>query len=173
MLKLINNLYGLKNYGRVWNKYLTDNIITISFKKKIHLQVCLLPRTCHLCILRGRWHLHKSLQTLILSSNQGRTIDRIRYWGQGRCIRLPWCEWWEYKRQTNQGLAPSYNPYIIDQAHIPKNATTRHTLALATKVIRRNGVAPKFNIRFHYCGAIVRLNFLEKRTHPYIVYATN
>ena len=33
VLKLINNMYGQKQVGRVWNRYLTDKLLTICLIK--------------------------------------------------------------------------------------------------------------------------------------------
>ena len=62
---------------------------------------------------------------------------------------------------------------IINQVCLPLNATKRQTPELATKILRRDASDPKFNCRFHYHGGIRRLKFLEKITHPEMLYPTH
>ena len=59
-------------------------------------------------------------------------------------------------------LQPHIIQDIINQVHFRLNAATRHMPMLATEILKRNVAAPNFNGRFHYYGAIGRLNFLEK-----------
>ena len=44
--------------------------------------------------------------------------------------------------------------YIINQVCLPLNTTIIQTPALVMKFLRRDARVPKFDVRFHYPGAI-------------------
>ena len=45
--------------------------------------------------------------------------------------------------------------------------------ALANKILHYNADAMSFNKKFHNCGEIGRMKFLEKSTRPDLAYATH
>jgi hypothetical protein len=62
---------------------------------------------------------------------------------------------------------------IIDEVHISKWIPRKHTPAAATKILKRDEMAPSFDHQFNYWHAVGKLNFLEKSTRPDISYVTH
>jgi hypothetical protein len=62
---------------------------------------------------------------------------------------------------------------IIDEVHISKQIAGKQTPVAATKILKRDEMAPSFDQQFNYRHAVGKLNFLEKSTRPDISYVTH
>ena len=80
--------------------------------------------------------------------------------------------YWLKQIQRNL-LQHQITQYIISQVRLKPNPTTIQKSELSTNTLRHNDASPKFDSRFHYCGDIGLLKFLDKNTRLDIVYATH
>ena len=121
-----------------------------------------LPRMRHFRMFCRQWHLHRSMQNENLLINQGRTRVRIRHWIQRLNRWLPWCKFRAPTRRKNQAIATSDNPtHHKSSPPSPKRDSKTDTSAC------------KKSERFHYPGAIGRLNFINNITWYDTAYATH
>ena len=173
VLKLIKNLYGQKQAGRVWNLYLTEKLLSIGFKQSA-VDECV--------FYRGQTIFIFYVDDGIFAGPDAAQIDQAIKDVEKAGLDI------EDKGDLNDYLGVNIE-YLDDgkvklsQPHLIRQivadvlpdfrGATRTTPALSTKILRRDQAAPKFDGRFHYRSAIGKLNFLEKSTRPDIAYAVH
>ena len=173
VLKLTKNIYGQKQAGRVWNKYLDEGLGEISFKPS-KMDPCLYFRSCIAllvyiedCIMFGPdvVELDKVVEEMRTSSKKFRVEDlgdvkdflRIQVTrGKDKTITL------------NQ---PQLIDSILKDMKFQSNTKEKDTPALSSVILQKDTQGKPFNNDFHYRRVIGKLNFLEKSTRPDISYA--
>lgn len=174
VLRVLNNIYGQKQAGKVWYDYLTKGLIDkLQFQQSKH-DPCLLWRGNVMLILYTDdtiitgpdialidQAIH-DISTLyeITSSDEvsdflGVNIDTNQATGE---IIL-----------TQKKLIQS----ILKDLGLDENPNLRSTPAISTKILHAHPESSPFNEHWHYRMIIGKLNYLEKSTRPDIAYAVH
>ena len=173
VLKLLKNLCGQKQAGRVWNQHLANGLTQIGFtQSKIDECVWCRNKTIFVfCVDDG----------VFAGPSQSEIDKAIKQSDQAGCDI-------EDKGAINDYLGVNFEyspdgrikltqPHLIDQilseVHISKRARTRQTPTLSTKTLQRDEHAPSFDQRFHCRRIVGKLNFLEKSTRPDVACAVH
>lgn len=173
VLKLLKNLYGQKQAGRVWNQHLHQRLLELGFQQST-TDECLYYRGSLLFVVY--------VDDGILASKNKEEIEQAI-----KDIRATGCD------IDDQGDLKDYlgvnveklpdgriklsQPHLIDQilnmANLPPRSAGKTVPAPASKILHRYAAEPTFDNQFHYRGIVGKLNFLEKSTRPDIAYATH
>jgi hypothetical protein len=174
VLQLHKNVYGQKQAGRVWNKYLVDKLINkLKFtQSKIDECVFYRGRTMYVLytddsLLAGPCQkeidqIVKDLKRANLNiTNEGDIGDFL-----GVNISF-----------KNDGTIHLMQPHLIDQIVKDLKMTDKTKLkeipACSSQILKRNLKGTKFDNTFHYQSVIGKLNYLEKATRSDISYITH
>lgn len=175
VLRLKRNLYGQKQAGRVWNKFLHDGLIKAGFKQS-KIDECV--------YYRGKTLFLVYVDDGILAGPSETDIDVIIA---------------ELKKKfdmTDEGTLTDYlgvnvqhlpddriklsQPHLIDQIIKDLNFKTgkyrtkvRDTPALSTKILSRDEEGEPHKATWNYRSVIGKLNFLEKSTRGELGYAVH
>ena len=167
-LKLICNVYGQKQAGCVWNKYMDQGMHEIGFMPSkfdpclyycgsvvflVYIDDCIVFGPDDQSINRVVTNLHACSQSFTVN-DQGDIGDFLGIQVQkqdDRSIML-----------TQLQLIES----IIKDLHLQNGSNPKKTPAVTTNLLHKDSEGPDMNLDFHYCSMIGKLNFLEKSTHP-------
>jgi Reverse transcriptase (RNA-dependent DNA polymerase) len=172
-MKIINNIYGQKQAGRVWYKFLTTKLV-----KELHFQQskydpCVFWRDVCLLVIYTN--------DTIITGPTGEVIDQVKK-EIGEMFKIT------YEDSVNGFLGININrkkdgtismtqPKLIDDIlnnlGLKENSTTKSTPALSTVIRQPNDNDDDFDGEWNYCSVIGKLNYLEKSTRPDIVYAVH
>ena len=172
VLKLLKNLYGQKQAGRVWNQHLTKGLKAIGFKQS-NVDECVFFRGNVIFVVYtddgifasiSKEEIDKAIREMKRHFNLEDQGDIKDYLG----INV--------EQMANGDLKltqPHLIKQIVDELKLPLRSAGRSTPANSTKILQREEHAPSFDQRFNYRRAVGQLNFLEKSTRPDIAYATH
>jgi hypothetical protein len=173
-LKLIKNLYGLKQAGRVWNLHLTCKLLELGFEQGsvdpcvFYKGSCVLLIYCDDTLMMGPDateldNIFKLLDKSFNVSDEGSISDYLGI----KVTRL------------SDGRLTFTQPQLIDSILVDcglekPNAKPRETPALSSRILLRDehGI-PWKDEKWKYRSVIGKLNFLEKSTRPDIAYAVH
>ena len=171
-LKLLKNLYGQKQAGRVWYEYLSDKLLANGFTQSNFDPCVFYHKDCVLLIyvddtiVCGRTDQAIADVVTIMKSlfdvdDQGDLAD---YLG----VKI------EHHKDGRISLT---QPHLIDQIlndlHFQSNTKPADTPAFTTRILQPDDDGTPFDNHFHYRSVIGKLNFLEKSTRPDIAYAVH
>ena len=178
-LKLKKNIYGQRQAGRVWNKYLVDGLKNIGFKQSKAGDECV--------FYRGDVIFFVYVDDGCFISPNANSVDRAI-----RDLQNPKLAKHEYDledrgdiadylginfRKESNGTLKLTQPQLIDdilkEVGITETTRTKPTPAASTKLLTRDIHLPKFNNSFNYRRVIGQLNYLEKGSRPDISYAVH
>ena len=166
-LKLICNVYGQKQAGRVWNKYMDQGMHEISFTPS-KFDPCLyfcgsIVFLVYIddCIVFGPddWSINRVVTDLHACSQQF-TIDDQGDIGDFLGIQV---------QKQDDGSIKLTQPQLIESIikdHLQSGSNTKKMPAVTTNLLHKDSDGPDMNLDFHYCSVIGKLNFLEKSTRP-------
>jgi hypothetical protein len=173
VLKLIRNVYGAKQAGRVWNLHLIKGLNSIGFKQS-NADECVFFRgsTIFAVFVDDGIFVspHKSEidQAIADLQKAGYDIEDKGTLKDYLGVNI------EY---LSNGKIKLSQPHIIDQiihdVGLTPHSRTQSTPARSTKILHRDQFSETFDGSFHYRAVIGKLNFLEKTTRPDIAYATH
>ena len=167
-LKLVRNVYGQEQAGRVWNKYMDKGMRDIGFKPSA-FNLCLYYRGSVLflvyiddCIVFGPdTGAIDQVVTDLRSCPQRFTVDDQGDVGDFLGIQI--------KRQPDGSVHLS-QPQLIDSIlkdlHLQANSNPKDTPAVTSTLLHKDTEGPEMLPEFHYRSVIGKLNFLEKLTRP-------
>jgi hypothetical protein len=170
VLKLLNNMYGQKQAGRVWNKHLTSGLVKIGFVQST-VDACVFYRDGVIFMVYvddGMFFckiMDKIDQAILALRADGYDIEDM---GDVN----------DYLRINFEGLPGGKvklsQPHLIDAilryVKLTPNDSTRRTPVRQT-VLGRDLKWVEFDKRFHYRAVVGKLNFLEKGSQPEIAYS--
>ena len=167
-LKLVRNVYGQKQAGRVWNKYMDKGLRDIGFKPSA-FDLCLYYRGSVLflvyiddCIVFGPdTGAIDQVVTDLRSCPQRFTVDDQGDVGDFLGIQI--------KRQPDGSVhlsQPQLIDSIIKDLHLQANSNPKDTPAVTSTLLHKDTEGPEMLPEFHYRSVIGKLNFLEKSTRP-------
>ncbi len=168
-LKLLQNLYGQKQAGRVWNQYLTKLLLANGFLQSeidecvFYFKQCIMLVYVDDTLICGPTTEQVDEVIALLASlfdieDQGDISD---YLG----VRV---------NHSADGTITLTQPHLIDQLikdlNFQPNTKPVNTPSLSSKILQPDLDGPPLDETFHYRSIIGKLNFLEKSTRPDIAY---
>ena len=167
-LKLLRNVYGQKQAGRVWNKFMDQGMQEIGFKPS-QFDPCLYYRGSVVflvciddCIVFGpnERSIDKVVQDLRSCSRQF-TVDDQGDVGDFLGIQV---------QKQDDGSILLTQPQLIDSIikdlHLQASSNGKKTPSVTTSLLHKDTDGPEMTPDFHYRSVIGKLNFLEKSTRP-------
>ena len=174
-LKIHRNIYGQKQAGRVWNRYLVNKLVNELGFEQSKVDECL--------FYRGKVVYALYTDDSILAGPDKREIDKLIL--EMKDVKLDVTDEGDITdflgvniEHRDDGSVKLSQPHLIDQ--ILKDlrmqgpeVKTKSTPAASTKILSKQQDLPPFDRSFHYRSVIGRLNYLEKCTRPDISYAAH
>jgi hypothetical protein len=173
VIKLIKNLYGQKQAGRVWNKHLEAGLMKIGFQpSKIDPCLYYKGQVVFLVYVDDGIFLSPSKKAIDKAIQELREAD-FDVEDQGDI-----CDYLGVRvDKTKDGKITLTQPQliksIIGDMHFQDNTKERDTPALSSKILNKDRDGPSMEPTFHYRRVIGKLNFLEKSTRPDIAYSVH
>jgi hypothetical protein len=172
-LKLIKNLYGTKQAGRVWNQHLVDGLVGKLQFKQSEVDPCVFYRGTTILLIyvddgilcgpsaKEIRVILRELATLFDITDEGE-IDA--YLGVKITRPTP---------DTIELTQPHLIQQILDDMGMKTNTKTKEKAAPSSTILRRDLDGEPFDEKWDYRSVIGKLNFLEKSTRPEIAYAVH
>jgi len=171
--KLRRNLFGQKQAGRVWNKYLVGKLTKLGFRQsKVDECVFYKDRMIYVLytddsILAGpdEEEIEKTIELMRTELDLTIEGDLSDFLG----VKID--------RKTN-GEIHLTQPHLIDQVlkdlRLKEGeAKTKDIPMKSSKILQRHKTSPKFDNSFNYRSVIGKLNYLEKGSRGDIAYAVH
>jgi hypothetical protein len=172
VLQLKKNLYGQKQAGRVWYKYLRAGLEDLGFTPSL-IDECVYYRGGMLFLVyvddgiiagpdpQAIEQIIKDLQTRFKVSDEGDLTDYL-----GVNIE-----------KRDDGTIKLSQPHLIDQiiedANFQGDTKFKSIPAASTKILDKDEGGDPHNATWHYRGIIGKLNFLEKSTRGELGYSVH
>ena len=165
-LKLIHNVYGQKQAGRVWNKYMDQGMQEICFKPSsydpclyyhgpiiflVYIDDCISfgpdDQSINTVVtdLRACSHHFTVNDQADISDFLGMQVQKL----SDRSIQL---------------TQPQIIDSIIKDLHLLSGSNAKKTPSVPTNLLHKDSDGPDMTPEFHYRSMIGKLNFLEKST---------
>jgi hypothetical protein len=172
VLKLLKNLYGQKQAGRVWNQHLVKGLHKIGFLQS-EIDECVFYRSQTIFVV----YVDDGIFASPDSKEIDKAIDDLRKAGFDVEDKGDIKDYLGvHVTKVTDGKLKLWQPHLIQQilndVNLPKNVT-RIVPALSSKILQRDEKAQSYRGSFHYRSIIGKLNFLEKSTRPDIAYAVH
>jgi hypothetical protein len=171
-IKLIKNLYGQKQAGRVWHEYLVEGLVERHFvQSTVDGCVFYLGKTILLvyvddAILCGPSS--KAIDDIIASLMDGFDVTDEGEIGDYLGVKVT---------RTTAGTIELRQPHLIqqilDEVGMLPQSKTKDKAAPSSTILRRDLDGTPFREKWDYRRIIGKLNFLEKSTRPEIAYAVH
>ena len=174
VLHLKQNLYGMKQAGRVWNKHLVGGLVKLGFKQS----------SVDECVL----YFDKSVllvytdDTILMGPDESE-LNHIVTLLQSKFdleVEGTLCDYLGINiTKTGSGALELTQPHLIqsilEDLGLNRDGTTpKHTPALSSKILGKDQHEPPHSEEtFQYRSVIGKLNYLEKSTRPDIAYAVH
>ena len=167
-IKLICNVYGQKQAGHVWNKFMDKGMRDIGFTPST-FDPCLYYRGSVLllvyiddCIVfRPDAQAINQVVTDLRSCPQQFTVDDQGDVGDFLGIQIKW---------HDDGSVHLSQPQLIDSIikdlHLQPGSNPKSTHAVTSTLLHKDTDSPDMQPEFHYRSVIGKLNFLKKSTRP-------
>jgi hypothetical protein len=174
VLRLNRNVYGQKQAGRVWNKYLVDKLVNVLKFKQSKVDECVFYRGKTLYVL----YTDDSILAGPDENEINQIIDELRQakldvTDEGSIqdflgVRID---------RKPDGSIHLTQPHLIDQIlkdlRLDEKAKTKAIPAMSSKILHKHRDSEPFDNSFNYRSVIGKLNYLEKATRPDIAYAAH
>ena len=178
VLKLKKNLYGGRNSGRIWNKYLHEGLLNIGFKQS-NVDECVYYRgkCIFLCYVDDGILIHpdpKEIDQVIADlRNMQKAKARYVIEDQGDIKDYLGINFEDLDNGRIKLSQPHLIDQIIEEVGISPSAR-KSTPCASTKPLRRDESGEELiEPPFEYRRIIGKLNFLEKSSRPDIAYAAH
>ena len=165
-LKLLHNVYGQKQAGRVWNKFMDQGMREIRFKPS-KFDPCLYDRGSVVflvyiddCIVFGPSDQSiDQVATDLRACSRQFTVDDQGDVGDFLGIQV---------QKQDDGSILLMQPQLIDSIikdlHLQTSSNGKKTPSMMTSLLHKDADGPEMTPDFHYRSVIDKLNFLEKST---------
>jgi hypothetical protein len=170
--KLIKNLYGQKQAGRVWNDYLVKGLEDRGFFKS-KVDECV--------FYKGKTILLVYVDDVILCGPNSKDIDNIiaslkegfDVTDEGEIDDYLGVKVTPPTKDTIELRQPHLILQILDEVGMLPQSKTKDKAAPSSTILCRDLDGSPFQEKWDYRRIIGKLNFLEKSTHPEIAYAVH
>ena len=172
VLKLLANLYGQKQAGRVWNQYMTDKLRDIGFQQS-QIDECVFYRDDIIFIVYVDDGLFFGSDDDVLTQ----VISKLKEAGlniedQGHPADYVGVNIKKAQDGTYELTQRALIDAIIDDVNIG-NAYTKPVPAKVSLQLHAFRDSPKFDGNFNYRSVVGKLNYLSQTTRPDIMYAVH
>ena len=169
-LKLICNVYGQKQAGQAWNKYMDQGMRKISFT----------PSTYNPCLYyRGSTVFLVYINDWIVFGPNEQSINKVvtnlrtcslnfTVNDQGDIGDFLGIQVQKLEDGSIMLTQPQLIDSIIKDLQLQSGSNPKKTPAVTTKLLHKDTSGPEMTPDFHYRSVISKLNFLEKSTRPNI-----
>lgn len=172
-LKLMKNLYGQKQAGRVWNEHFKDGLTKLGFKQsKVDECVFYRGKLIFLCYVDDGIFASPDEAEIDLAIQQ---LSELKYdvEDKGRITDYLGINF-EYLPDGKIKLSqPHLINQIIKDVKLSGASTEGKKTPSTQAILHPNPNGEPFDGRFHYRSVIGKLNYLEKGTSPDIAYAAH
>jgi hypothetical protein len=172
MLKLLKNIYGQKQAGRVWNSFLVDKLVSLGYTASL-IDDCIFFRGDTIFMVYvddgiflgdNDAQLHQAIREIqglgLNIEDQGHPADYV-----GVNVKKLRNGTYEF---TQRALIDS----IIEDVGI-KDSNTKPVPAKVSLRLHAFKEEPAFDLNFNYRSVVGKLNYLAQTTRPDIMYATH
>jgi len=175
VLRLNRNVYGQKQAGRVWNKYLEQKLVNELHFTQSKVDDCVFYRGTTMYVLYTD-------DSILAGPNEDEINEIIR---DIKAIGLNITEEGDIQdflgihiQRMNDGKIKLSQPHLIDQIlHDLKmdveNMKVKDTPCKSSEILKAGTHSKPFDQSFHYRSLIGKLNYLEKGTRSDISYITH
>jgi hypothetical protein len=169
-VKLLKNLYGQKQAGRVWHEYLVEGLIERHFKQS---------KVDRCVFYKGGTMLLVYVDDAIICGPSSKVIDEIiaslkedyDVTDEGEIDDYPGVNVSRSTEDTIELRQPHLIQQILDEVGMLPQSKTKDKAAPSSTILRRDLDGAPFREKWDYRRVIGKLNFLEKSTRPEIAYA--
>jgi Reverse transcriptase (RNA-dependent DNA polymerase) len=173
VLKLLRNIYGQKQAGRVWNGYLTKGLIQMGFTQSKY-DMCLLWRG--ICII-----VIYTDDTIIAGPLLEEVLETITAIGKKFDITYSdkVCDFLGVNIAINDEKGeitfsqPKLIKSILEDLGLQNESKPKQTPAVAQQVLHAHSDSNDHNESCNYRSVIGKLNYLEKSSRPDIAFAVH
>ena len=165
-LKLVHNVYGQKQAGRVWNIYMDQGMREISFKPSsfdpclyYHGSIIFLVYIDDCIIFGPDGCLINAVIADLRACTHCFTID-----DQGDIGDFLGTQVQKLSDGTIQLTQLQLIDSIIKDLHLQSRSNAKKTPAVPSNLLHKDSDSPDMTLEFHYHSVIGKLNFLEKST---------
>jgi hypothetical protein len=174
VLKLHRNIYGQKQAGRVWNKYLVDILINKVGFVQSKVDECVFYRGSVMYVL----YTDDSILAGPNKDDIDQAIKDIQSTKLDITIEGDIQDFLGVNiDRKKDGSIHLTQPHLIDQilkdVKMPEATVSKPTTMASSKILTRHPNSQDFDNSFHYRSVIGKMNYLEKGSRPDIAYATH
>jgi hypothetical protein len=172
-LKLIKNLYGTKQAGRVWNQHLVDGLVGKLGFKQSKIDECVFYRGTTILLIYvddGILCGPNANEIRIILSDLASLFDIT---DEGEIDAYLGVKVTRPNADTIVLTQPHLIQQILDDMGMKMNTKTKDKAAPSSTILRRDLDGEPFDEKWDYRSIIGKLNFLEKSTRPEIAYAVH
>jgi hypothetical protein len=172
-LKLLRNVYGQKQAGRVWNEFLIKGLKEIGFVQSQH-DMCMLWRSSCIIVIYTD-------DTIVAGLNMEAVDKAILDIGNKFVITssLSVDDFLGVHLQFDKAensisfTQPQLIKSIIKDLGLDHNSKPRRTPTVSNVILHAHHGSPPHNEAWHYRSVIGKLNYIEKSTRPDISFAVH
>ncbi len=173
-LKLINNIYGQKQAGRVWNTFLIEGLTSKLGFKQSEQDPCILWRDKTIIVIYTD-------DTIVTGPDEKQIDAAIKDIGTEFVItsqeKVSDFLGVNIARDENNGSFVLTQQLLIksilNDLGLKDDSNGRNTPALSSIILREYKESQPYNEKWNYRSVIGKLNYLEKSTRPDIAYAVH
>lgn len=174
VLKLVNNLYGQKQAGRVWYKFLSKGLTKLGFKQSEH-DPCVFWRKSTILVIYTDDTVvtgpdDDDIERAINDISSAFTITTEPMISDFLGVKITRINDTNSYTMTQPHLIKS----ILEDLGLQPNSVTKPTPARSSVILQRHDSSQAHDHEaWHYRSVIGKLNYLEKCTRPDIAYAVH
>ena len=170
VLQLNKNMYGQKQAGRVWNKFLVKNLQKVGFTQSKYDE-CVFYRGKVLYVL----YTDDTIITAPSIKLIDEAIEAIRSTGlevtdEGTIEDFLGVNITRKRDNTIHLHQPHLIDQILNDLHMDKTVATKEIPAQSSTILSRHSSSPEHDKSFSYRSIIGKLGYLEKGSRPDIAY---
>jgi Reverse transcriptase (RNA-dependent DNA polymerase) len=170
-LKIINNIYGQKQAGRVWNEYLIVGLKELGYIQSEYDMSLLWKKTCILVIYTD--------DTIITGPNASEVDKQMKEIGNKFTITTNdnledfLGVHIEVNDNTMTFTQPQLVQSILNDLQLNEKSKSCKTPSVTNQVLHAHKDSEEHTEQWHYRSVIGKLNYLEKSSRPDISYAVH
>ena len=173
VLKLVNNLYGQKQAGRVWNHYLVMHLLKIGFIQS-KIDECVFYRKMVIFIV----YVDDGIFAAIVESDIYEAMADLANAGldledQGSPADYIGVNINRINKDTFELTQPALARAIVNDVGIGPRTPAKPVPASPTKMLHPFLESPPFDGHFSYRSVVGKLNYIAQCTHPELMYSVN
>jgi hypothetical protein len=169
VLKLLKNIYGQKQAGRVWNEFLVDKLSSLGYKSLLinncvfYKDDIIFMRYVDDGIFLGPDD-DKLIQAIRDIPNAGLNIEDQGHPADYVGVNIRKAKDGSYEFSQRALIDSIINDVGLDDKR------TKPVPAKVTVLLHAHRDEPVFNLTFNYCSVVGKLNYLAQTTRPDIMY---